>query len=138
MHIQQRNKYSEKENASVAVLEWPDQPPVGRIQTSIIEQETTRLALAGFSFNSEIPSEPANWQQLRGSYAICRATREGVVIARDMVGCQSLYYGLVQDSAGQKRWIFASEPKAISGLPGFNKSLNLSAIAQYLAFSDAI
>ncbi|MEM7479145.1 MAG: asparagine synthase-related protein [Planctomycetota bacterium] len=136
------------QSSSAAVLEWEDQPKIGARQTGIFQCDAAKfdsakdhlegkrpIALAGFSFNEKLHSDFRSWKQLRGSYAVCVANGEGVVVARDMTGCQSLYYGAMTDSQGQKRWLVASEPKAITSELSFRKTLRPASLAQYLAFS---
>lgn len=67
---------------------------------------------------------------LRGSFVL-KLEREGVVyLARDLAGRQSLYY-----AHHEGRLVYASEPKAILALSGFERRMRPAAVAQFLTFS---
>lgn len=51
-------------------------------------------------------------------------------LARDGAGHRALYYGLCQ-----RQLVFGVEPKAVVAYPGFERRLNVSSLARYMAFS---
>lgn len=69
-------------------------------------------------------------QQLRGmfAFAIWDARRRVLFMARDRLGQKPLFY-----SWNGRRFLFASEPKAILSYPGFVAEPDLEAINQYIA-----
>lgn len=63
------------------------------------------------------------------AFAIWDKNRNELFIARDRFGIKPLYY-----SDFDAQLLFASEAKSILRFPGFNKSLDLAALDQYLTF----
>ena len=61
--------------------------------------------------------------------ALWDARRQRLVLARDRVGKKPLLYALLADGT----FAFASELKALHGLPGFRREPDLAAIDAYLA-----
>lgn len=68
--------------------------------------------------------------QLRGGFILVVRDGQSLHIVRDGAGCRTVYYGK-HDS----RWLFAIEPKAITRVPGFRKTIRPAALAQYLSCS---
>ena len=71
-------------------------------------------------------------ERLQGAFlvAIGDHRTKQVHLARDGSGTRTLFYAPVGD-----RWLFASEPKAITGDRDFRSVIRPAAIAQYLSFS---
>ena len=67
---------------------------------------------------------------LRGAFILVVRIGDTVYIARDGFGNRTIFYARHGD-----RWLFAIEPKAITSVPGFKKSIRPAALAQYLACS---
>lgn len=69
-------------------------------------------------------------QALRGAFIL--AVRDGSTLhlTRDAAGNRTVFY-----ARSGNRWLFAVEPKAITGTAGFDKRLRPAALAQYLACS---
>ncbi|MEZ6138530.1 MAG: asparagine synthase-related protein [Pirellulaceae bacterium] len=113
------------------VAEPSQRTHLGLVRSGIYRTEHCVWALSGFAW-SALPNlaTPQSLRGLRGSFAVACLSDNQLAIARDAVGCQSLYYG----RAGS-RWLVATEPKAITSEASFAKRLRPSAIAQYLAFS---
>ena len=128
--------------ATLAVCEWGDHSPPGRLRTGyfrVEDQSTkveTRVAFSGFAF-SQLPSSLTDLtNELRGSYSIAMLDSAGtLIIARDAVGSQSLYYGRMHDPKIGTRWLVATEPKAITLEKSFQAKIRAESVAQYLAFS---
>src|SRR5262249_6868993 len=53
-----------------------------------------------------------------------------LVLARDRLGEKPLYYGYVGTA-----FVFASELKAIAGLPGFQREVDRAALAQFMRYN---
>ena len=64
------------------------------------------------------------------AFAIWDKRKRSLFVARDRMGVKPLYY-----SQNGSRWMFASELKALSTQPGFNTTLDLDAIADFLRLS---
>ena len=66
------------------------------------------------------------------AFAIWDVERKHLFLARDRLGEKPLYYS---SAIPHLQFCFASELKALAVLPGFQKSLNVTALADYLALS---
>ena len=73
---------------------------------------------------------PEHLAEVRGEYVAAVARDNRLRLIRDGAGVRTIYF-----AHWDQRLVFASEPKAIWGLPGFPRRLRASALAQYLAFS---
>lgn len=94
-----------------------------------VEVEVAGRLVAPPAFSSEANVEEY-LAALRGSFVL-RLNHDGqVYLARDLAGRQSLYYALHEG-----RLVYASEPKAILALPGFERRMRPAAVAQFLTFS---
>lgn len=103
-----------------------------------IRKEITAL---GFSFQSQSDTEvlllayrvwgTESVNRLRGmfSFAIWDPSQEKLVLVRDRIGKKPLYY--YHDA---RRFVFASELKALLALPGVEKRMNITALHDYLTF----
>lgn len=67
---------------------------------------------------------------LRGAWVMVARQGQRWWLARDGAGHRALYYGQCQ---GQL--VFGVEPKAVVAYPGFERRLNVSSLARYMAFS---
>lgn len=65
-----------------------------------------------------------------GDFTIAIIRPEEILVCRDGAGTRAVYFSVIRD-----RLFFASEPKAISALPEFDKKLRKGALIQYLTFS---
>jgi len=118
---------------TIGVLEWDDYPSVGEVRSCLLSDlpEGQQIGLSGFTFQPlSLPLSVEKLADIRGSHAMAWMDQRGLMIARDSVGTQSLFYG-----RGRDRWLFATEPKAITAQPEFQRSLRPAAVAQYLTFS---
>ncbi|MEO2034162.1 MAG: asparagine synthase-related protein [Planctomycetaceae bacterium] len=68
--------------------------------------------------------------QLRGGFVLVVRDGQSLHIVRDGAGCRTVYY-----AEHDSRWLFAIEPKAITRVPGFRKTIRPAALAQYLSCS---
>jgi asparagine synthase (glutamine-hydrolysing) len=64
------------------------------------------------------------------AFALLDVRRGALMLARDRFGEKPLYWAELQNGAGVA---FASEMKALMGLPGLNLSLDIAGLAQFLA-----
>lgn len=121
----------EKPFGTVAVCEWPAAPKLGVCQTGCYQTPSAVWAVSGFTFNAIPPTfSTEQLGAIRGSFGIACLAAQQLHVARDPTGCQSLYYGRVG-----RRWLVATEPKAITAEVAFERRIRPAAIAQYLAFS---
>lgn len=93
----------------------------------------TEVLLVGYIAWSE-----AVLQRLRGMFAFAiwnRSTRE-LFCARDFFGIKPFYYTTIEngDNPKERRFIFASEIKAILEHPAYTRELNERALGAYLCF----
>ncbi|WP_121356722.1 asparagine synthase (glutamine-hydrolyzing) [Flavisolibacter nicotianae] len=100
----------------------------------------SRLKAKGYSFKSGSDTETLLYgfmeygkdilPQLNGIFAFCvlDKRKQEVVIARDHYGIKPLYYYYEHDGV----FAFASEIKALLKIPGFDKTINPSALFSYL------
>lgn len=79
---------------------------------------------------SAFPDRVTFLASLRGSFVLSLKEGDTIHLARDAAGRRSLYYAIHKG-----RLLYASEPKAILAVPGFQRTLRPGAVAQYLAFS---
>lgn len=103
------------------------------------------LAALGYEFSTGCDTEVLlasyiRWgadclSRLRGmfAFAVYDATRRVLFCARDAFGIKPFYWTRLGDD-----FAFASEIKALLELPGFEKSLNLAALEQYMSFQYSV
>lgn len=74
-------------------------------------------------------------QQLQGAFiiAVWNATQQELILANDRFGLYPLLYAHYQQT-----FVFAPEMKAILNLPNFQKSLNQTALAEYMRFQQVL
>ena len=123
-------------SGTLAVCEWPQQHLPGKFSTSLCKHASSGAvnALSGFLF-TDFPADPDSLASLRGSYCIAQIHDQKLVVARDAVGTQSLYYAQVEYPEVGPRWLVATEPKAIHQERLFHAKIRDASVAQYLAFS---
>ncbi|MCE9619905.1 MAG: asparagine synthase (glutamine-hydrolyzing) [Planctomycetes bacterium] len=67
------------------------------------------------------------------AFAIHDAVERKLHLVRDRIGIKPLHYGWI--GAGERRtFVFASELKAIAGMPGFERAVDREALAAYFQF----
>jgi asparagine synthase (glutamine-hydrolysing) len=118
-------------HATAAVCVGDNEPRIGVVQTGHFSQMKCSWATAGHLF-CELP-EDASFESLcsmRGSFAIACIDDDGLLVARDPLGCHGVYYGRVDGE-----WLIASEPKAITSDPKFTRTICPAAVALYLSCS---
>lgn len=101
------------------------------------------LERAGYKFRSRTDSEVvlysyAEWgteclNRFNGmfAFAIWDNKKQELFLARDRYGIKPLYY-----TSGGSSFIFASEQKALTALPGIRKEINLEALLEYFTFQN--
>lgn len=137
----------ERPHASLGVCEWSGIRPPGKYATCCFTEAADSAnagnvsgtqgvagALSGFSFNL-LPQNSSEIPATRGSFCLALIEQRKLVIARDAVGTQSLYYASLEEPGVGQRWLVASEPKAIVSEIEFQKQIRPESVAQYLAFS---
>lgn len=87
-------------------------------------------SLSQKSAAADHPDLPTFLKFLRGSFVLRMDTDKAIHLARDAAGRRSLYYAIHNG-----RLLYASEPKAILAVPGFQRQLRPAAVAQFLTFS---
>lgn len=126
------------DHGTLAVVEWDHL--TGLDSTLCVASRNGGVAVSGKLFQPPPDHlSPNTLSHLRGSFSIAELDSGHLRIARDPVGTQSLYYGWVPfDSlpdSGPNRWLVATEPKAITSHPAFDRIVRPAALAQYLTFS---
>ena len=112
--------------------------------------ELARHAWRGHSDTETLLAAIERWgleqtlQKCVGMFALALWDRDQrhLTLARDRFGEKPLYYGWVDERAGQgdvpgdqRTFVFGSELKALRAHPSFNNSISRPALAQYLRFT---
>lgn len=68
------------------------------------------------------------------AFALYDADEGKIILARDRMGQKPLYYSVFTDDLGERRLVFASEPRAILACPNFRATLDPVGAVKFLAY----
>lgn len=98
---------------------------------SFLSDSDTEVLLTQYQYDG-----PDMVQQLNGMFAfgLWDNAKKHLVLARDRYGIKPLYYTRLKNGA----LAFASEVKALVALPGFDKTLDYTALSEHLTFQNTL